>query len=284
MATSAATLIQRTRRFVRDWPEFDTTAASLSASVTTVSIADSSTYAPNWVIQIEQEAMLVKALASATTLTVRRGIMGTTAVSHATTQTILARPKFLDVEYLDALNGALDSSFPLLYRPVSSEYTGVEADVYEYDVPTMSGISVPIPYLYELSYQETTDLPFQKIRSWSVIRSESPTIKLHNLLPSGGILRIQGFGPFTPLTALTSLDTYFPVNAEKALMIGAAETLLASGEAGRVRVDTGPVDSRENANRTGASMSAANALLSRFERELARSAMAPMPRHVKATF
>ena len=53
--------------------------------------------------------------------------------------------------------------------------------------------------------------------------------------------------------------------------------LITSGEADRVRQDVAVLDQRENANRTGSSMSASNALYNRFPKRLNDSAMAPSP-------
>lgn len=284
MAIAASTLIQRTRRFVRDYPEHDTLTASVTTS-STLTVADTSIYAVRWPIQVEQEAMLVKALTSGTVLTVLRGHAGTTAATHASGSTVLIRPHFLDVEILDALNSAIDSCFPLLYRPVAEEYTGVVADQYEYDVPTMTTISKPIPIVTRIEYRYATGEAFRQLKGWRIVRRGTPVIKLASPLPAGGTLRVHGFGPFAHFTTVASeLDNLFPVHAEDLLPLYAAATLLASGEAGRVRSDTGAIDNREQANRTGSSMSASNALMVRFERQLLRKAMPPMPRHVKATF
>lgn len=282
MATTVTTLTQRTRRFLRDWPEFDETTASISSSGTTLTVANSALYAAGWELQLEDEVVRVQTIASGTTLTVRRGLKGSTAAAHVTATTIMARPRFYNVDILDALNAGLAASFPLLYRPVASEWDDITADAYEWLIPEMSGIAVPIPYIYGVEYQETTDQPFVRVRNFRIVRSEYPLLKFSTPLVAGGKLRIKGFGPFTPLTASGSLDTYFPVNAEDILVWFAAQYLLASGEAGRLRVDTGVIDDREQANRTGSSMSASNSLFQRFQMRLREAGMAPMPRHVVA--
>ena len=285
MATAASTLIARTRRYLRDYPELDTLSGSISSSVTTITTSTSlsnTAYQANWIIQVDQEAILVKTTSSVSgSLTVTRGAWGTTAASHAASANVMIRPAFLDVEILDALNGALDATFPYLYRPVAEEYTGVEADEYEYDVPDMTGFSVPIPHVWQLEYQETTDQPFYPLKGWRVIRRATPIIKLKHLLPGGGVLRVHGFGPFPHLT--TTADTLadlFPQNAEDLLPVYAAGWLLGSGEAGRVRVDTGVTDNREQANRVGSSMAAGDRLMNRFFRRLSDCAMPPLPKNL----
>lgn len=284
MATSVSTLIPRVRRFVGDYPEYDSLTASVTDSGTTLTVADSSIYAARWPIQIDTEALLVKALPSSTTVTVKRAHMGTTAASHANSSTVMLRPQFLDVEVLDALNYALGNCFPYMYKPVAQEYTGITADTYEYTLPNMTGLDVPIPFVYRVEYKESGESDFRQRRNWTVIRAATPVLKFDQSLDAGGTIRILGYGPFPRLTASGSLDTYFPQGCEDLLVVGAGEYLLASGEARRVRVDTGAIDNREQANRVGSSMQASNALLSRFERLLLRKAMPPMPRHVRPTF
>lgn len=282
MATAVSTLIPRVRRFVGDYPEYDTLTASVTDSGATLTVADSSIYTARWPIQIDTEALLVKALPSATTVTVKRAHAGTTAASHANSSTVMIRPHFLDVEILDALNYALGNTFPYLYRAVLDTSLTTSADTYEYTVPNLS--SVPIPYISKVELKESGDTAYRPVKAWEVRRGVTPKIQFRREQPSGATIRVHGYAPFARLAVEDSLDAQFPVDCEDLLVTGAGEFLLSSGEARRVRVDTGATDNREQGNRTGSSMQASNALLSRFERQLLRKAMPPMPRHVKATF
>jgi hypothetical protein len=281
MATTVATLIPRVRRFVGDYPELDTLTASVTSS-STLSVADTTIYARGWAIQVDQEAMLVKALTSATVLTTQRGHAGTTAASHVNSATVLIKPAFLDLEILDALNYALGNTFPYLYRPVLDTSLTTLASTYEYTVPNLG--SVPIPYVSAVEVKESGDTAYRPVRAWEIQRGATPKIQFRRQQTAGGTIRVHGFGPFGRLAVTDSLDTQFPIDCEDLLVTGAGEYLLSSGEARRVRQDVGMPDQRENANRTGSSMQASNALLSRFERALLRKAMPPMPKHVQATF
>lgn len=286
MATAASTLIQRTRRLLRDWPEGDATTASIAAGGTTLTVADTTIgYFKNEILELDQEAMAVTSIASGTTLTVRRGMRGTTAASHASGATVLINPSFSSVEIFDALNDGLDACFPLLYRPVATEYTGLDGSTYEFTLPTMSGIGVAIPYLYQVEVKVAGDLAFRTEKNWDVVRSEAPFLKFRRAPDSGGTVRLRGYGPFTHMaTVASTLDTYFPVQAEDVPVLFAASQMLMSGEAGRVRQDTGAIDQREQANRTGSSSAAADRLLQRAYKRLQDGAMPPMPRHVKSVF
>jgi hypothetical protein len=284
MATAASTLIQRTRRRLRDWPELDTTTASVASNGSSIAVADATLYSPNWLLELDQELVRVTS-ASGVTVNLARAQRGTTAASHVSGVTVLKQPAFYAIEILDALNEALDACFPTLYRPVAPEYTGLNGSTYEWTLPTMSGISVAIPYLHEIELKESGDLAFRKETAWEVVRSEAPFIRFRRPPSSGTTIRLRGFGPFTHLSTIAStLDTYFPVQAEYLLDLYASSVMLASGEAGRVRQDLGVIDQREQANRPGSSMSASDKLLTRFYKRLQDAAMSPMPPHVVSLF
>jgi hypothetical protein len=276
VATSAATLIQRTRRLVKDWPDEDAITASVTSSATTLTVADSSIYTEGWLIEVEQEAMLVRDVPTGTTVTVKRGAIGSTAATHASSSAVLIKPAFTSVQILDALNEGLDACYPQLYKPVAQEYDGILNDTYEYNLPDMTGLSVPIPIVNRIEVKRSGETNFVKMRGWRIVRAATPLIKFDSSLLAGDTIRICGYGPFAHLGSVASeLDAKFPVQAEYLLPLFAASTLLASGEAGRVRTDTGAVDQRENANRVGSSMQTANNLLQRFRLQLDGAAMPP---------
>lgn len=286
MPTTAATLITRTRRYVRDWPVQDTLTADVTDTTSTsLTVADGTAFPANWTIQIDDEAFAVTATGTGTTVPVRRGWYGSTAATHTTGAAILIRPAFTNVEILDALNSALDACFPLIYRPVATDWTGINSTDYEYSIPDMGTLGRPIPYLSKVEYQISATLPFAELRSWRVVRGDTPLVKFKAPLNGGGTLRFSGYGPFAQLTTSAStLDSLFPAHAESLLVDFAAQQLLMSGEAGRVRNDTGPLDNREAANKTGSSASASNAVYQRWAQKLRSAAMPPMPPHVVSVF
>ena len=280
MATAASTLIARCRRFMGDYGTTDTLTVSLSASATSFSVTDSTLYSPRWIVQVDSELLYTKNVPTSTTVNVGRGHMGTTAASHASSAVLTIQPAFADQEYLDALNEAIDASFPMLYQRVQDESLTVTTDDWEYTIPNLNG--TPIPYISKVWVKTTGDDVFREKRDWSVIRGATPILVFDR--SEAGTVRIDGFGPFVSFSTTSSTTSaQWPANADGFLVEYACQRLLTSGEARRVRVETGVRDQRENANRTGSSMSAANALFSRAERLLERCAMPPMPRAVKPT-
>lgn len=440
MATSASTLIERTRRYVRDFPELDTLTASATPSASSLTVADGTRYFQHMLIEVGQEVMRVTADGSGTSVSVQRGVRGSVAAAHTNGATVLFQPAFYAVEILDALNEGIGACFPLIYKPVVDESLTTTADTYEYNVPNMSGIDVPIPYISRISIKESGFDRFLEKRDWWIIRGGTPKVRFKRPEPASATIRIEGFGSFQHLAAVTNLeelagadvsfesgttgyttggtntlessdaqakfgsrsakatyednanllqrnqvvgaagahsfsrwvyiptgfdgdglrvvltgftgatgtisvaadmstrdewqrvevpnvtidagdlsgtisvqttgtaptagkfvyvdgcqteaqgvttpfttntlDTLFPSQADYLPCLYAASTLLTSGEAGRVRHDVGMPDERENANRVGSSMRAAERLERRFYSRLDLAAMGPMPKHV----
>ena len=265
-----------------DYGPTDALTVSLSSTATSMTVADSTLYSARWMVQIDSELCYVKSIPSSTVVGLGRGHMGTTAASHANAATITIQPAFADVEYLDALNAALEASFPLLYQRVQDESLSSASQDWEYTIPNLNGS--PIPYLSKVWVKETGDTIFREKRDWRVIRGATPVLVFERDEPAGTI-RLDGFGPFPSLTSSAStLSAQFPPNGEDYLVEYACQRLLTSGEARRVRQDVGAADQRENATRTGSSMAAANAIFNRSERLLRNAALPPMPKHVRPTF
>lgn len=277
-------LIQKTRRYVRDTPELDNITASVTSSATTISVADTSLYYKNEKIQLDQEGLLVRSIDTGTQLTVSRGYAGTIAATHASATTVLQNPSFLDIEYLDAANYALDLMYPYAYKEVEdTSLTGVTLQ-YDYDIPNETSTGKPIRALSRIEIKAVGGFSYGRLRGWRVNRGATPQISFFADPPPGATIRLHGYSNFPDLVFNGSTDTQFPDDLVDTLTLGMAEYLTASGEVGRVRTDTSNTDTRENANRTGSSLSVSNALLTRFERSLQRHAMAPLPKTIQRIF
>lgn len=269
---------------MRDWPDEDVLTASMASGATTMTVADATKYADNWHIEIDNEAIVVTATpSSGTSVSIRKGARGTTAATHVNSSVILVRPAFLAVEILDAFNAGLEALYPYIYKAVVDESLSVTVGNYEYEIPDMpSDTDAQIYHLSEVSIMESGDETFYKRRDWDVLRGATPKIRFKRQTSTAGDIRLYGYGPFPRLTLSGSLDTQFPRQAEELLVIYAGAYLMASGEAGRVRVDTGASDNREQANAAGVSMRASDQLLRRFYQRRQDAAMPALPRHVKA--
>lgn len=284
MATSAATLLERLRLFLGDWPDLDTISASLTSTGTTVTVADTTIYAKNWLLEIDTELMLVTSLASGTTLSVRRGVRGSTAATHASGAGVLIKPRWSSRQMLEALNVAINATWPYLYLPVIDESLTISEETYEYTVPDMpSDSGQQIARVGEVWIKVTGEPAYLPLKTgWRIIPGATQKLRFVQQMPTGALVRLVGWGPFAPLASTSdSLNADFPRHAEPVLLTMAADHLLMGSEAGRVRHDVGLIDGREQANRVGSAMSAANGLRTRFERQLMAAAMPPLAPHLE---
>lgn len=302
MSTSLQTLVDRTRNFLRDTPDFDQLQTSLSASVAsnTVGVSDTGRYRVNWPIEVDYETMMIRGITSTgNTLTTSRGWRGAAVATHAANASIMIRPAFFAQEIIDAINTSFMLLYPNVYQPVVDTSLTVQTNQYQYVIPTMPGFTgYPIPAVIGVEILQPGDYTFRRTRRFQIHRgtvtSGSPTTSgtvsstypifmFKSLPPIGAQIRVHGFGPFAPLVNLAdTLNPLFPPQIEYMIHKIAAGYILQSAEAGRDRADATPVDRREEANRTGASLSTAMTLLSRSEQELLRTCMPPMPRHIQA--
>lgn len=279
MPTLTQTLVNRTRTLLRDWPTQDVLTVSLSSFGTTATVAASSAYQVGWRLQIDQEAIQIASLASATTLSVIRAAAGTTAAAHSASAGILIRPAFLDGEILDGLNVGIDACYPTIYKEVLDTSLSITAaTTYEYAIPST------LAYLSKLEIKSSGDFAWRETTRWEIRRGASPVIKFHEVPDVGAAIRLRGFGPFGHLTVGGSTDAQWPANGDQLPVLYSASQLLASGESGRVRFDIGARDDREAANRAGSSTAAGRDLLSRYGLLLAQVALPPMPPHVVSVF
>jgi hypothetical protein len=269
---------------MRDWPDQDVLTASVSSTGTTLTVADATRYARNFHLEIDAETMTVTTTGIGTSVPVRRDSFNDTITtgnaSHATNAVVLINPNFRRYEIIDAMQYAVNDAFPLLYKEVvDTSLTTTTA--YEYNVPVLYG-TIAMPYVSSVEIKPTGETDYRLIRDYSIIRGTTPKIKFHWQPDSGATVRVRGYGPFQ--TQSGQLDSQIPDHALHTLVLGSCSYLTASGEAGRLRADTGLVDSREQSNKTGSGLSMSNSLYQRFREQLNHNIMPRMPVHCKPTF
>lgn len=287
MATALSTLIPRTRRYLRDFPEFDATTASLSSNGTTVTVAATASdrYFVNQFIELGFETMVVKNnAASATTITVLRAASGSSGLqsSYASGTTILINPRFLSSDIVDGINLGLDELWPYYYQEVVDETLTPDGSTVEFTIPNAPGLSVPISRISRVEALPAGFVEYQRIRGFRLVRGPTPKIVFEATLAAGTRVRLRGYAPLPHLSATTdTLSAFLPYNADNLACLYAAGHCLSTGEAFRVGYDGGPIDQREQANRPGVAMQAANFWFNRFERACDRAQMPPMRPHLR---
>lgn len=280
------TLVNTTRRYLRDWPLFERLGASLSSNATTITVADATLYGARWVVDCDIESMLIQS-AVGTTLTVLRGIRGSTPAVHAANADLLVQPNFTSIEIIDAINRGIDAAFPFFYLFVRDTSLIAADSTYEYTIPNMpgtydTGATPQIPIMTNLEIKQVSDLTYRGLRRWQIRTGPdgSRVFKLRTAEPAGGTFRVSGYGPFPHLAAVTdALDESWPKDSQYLPALYAAADLMMSSEAGRDRGDWNAVDKREEANRPLTSLQVGQQLYNRWMRETMQSAMPPIPKH-----
>lgn len=279
---SAADLVKRVRRRLRDWPELDTLTASISDSGVTLTVSDTTIprYYAHALLEVDLETMAVQAVASATTLTVFRGARGSTAATHASGATVLFDPAFTSAEILDGINDGLDALWPNFRQDVVDESVALSSSTTEYAIPNAPGLSVPIPRIRDFEIREQGFDEWVGFHRVDIMRGASPKLRLQFTPPDGATLRIRGYAPLPHVGFTDSTHAQLPYNADSLATLYAAALLTMAGESGRVRFDRGPIDSREQATRVGASSNIAREWMRLFFQQRADLSMPPMKPHV----
>lgn len=287
MASTAASLIQRVRRRVRDWPEADTITASMSSSATTVTVTDvDATYGPrytiNHLIEIDTETMRIRDVNTGTnTLTLLRAVLGSTAATHTSGTRLLYNPHYPWVEILDLLNDGLDSLWPRFYQEVD-DATSLTAtsDDYDYTIPNVTGLSIPIPRIRKVLVRPPGFTEWHDTRRFEIIRGGTPQLRMLTNLSDNTEIRLLGYAPLPHLASGDSTHAQLPYHADNLAVDWAVSVLLYEGESGRVRFDEGPIDDREQANQAGAALRIAREWERRFYQRRDEQAMPPMEPHI----
>lgn len=282
--TAVTTIVQQMRRYLRDWPSWDViTVAISSTSATTIKVVDTTRYYVNETLEIDQENMIVRAIADGTTLTVSRGAYGSTAATHLINTEILMKPAWVFQQYVDAINSAIQAAYPWVYQEVMVSSITILADTWEYAVPNMPGTyggdTIFIPRIRDIDILDpgATGVTYVPMSGWGLRRDiTAPKIKLNYLENPGATLRVRGYGPFPDVTAAGNLHAAWPRNLSMALTEYGASCLLMSGEAGRLRADATLLDNREAAQKPGASLNAANVAEARWQRRLMNAGLPPI--------
>ena len=282
MATSLDTLIKQVRRFVRDWPEEDVLTASMSSTTSIASVAVATDYADGWLLEIDQEVLGSLGFNSGTDVKVRRGLRGSTAASHASLTTVLVRPTWLLQDYVDALNWAKNECFPKIYKDALDTSLTTLANTYEYTIPSIGGL--PMRYVSKVEFKAVGAVDYREVREYSIRRGATPKLQFLQDQDAGQTIRIHGYSPFPDIALGGSLDTQWPAQGDRLLVLGAASYLLASEESGRGRSDRPARQAQNEEMRAGARMNQANALDTRFRRSMVDAALPPLPIHARPTF
>jgi hypothetical protein len=224
--TPLTSLVERVRRYMRDWPAKNYLAFSCSSTDTVLQLQTQSTevLAENDYIEIGTETMrVVKQVGQ--NVTVMRGMMGTDPQGHGFADPVLYKPKYYSIEIQEALADAIDAAYPWIFRFVESDILLGNTYIYDFPYDSETGVQFTSIYGMELAYPGWTWT--KPVTNWRVL----PPSKIHIVaLNSGATITVYGTSPFPRLTNTQTLDPQWPQNLEYPLVEYAANYLLASGE------------------------------------------------------
>ena len=125
MSMVKSTLVSRVRRLLNEDPWHDICTEVMDNSETGLDIADTTKWSVGDYVEFQDngEQCLVTALPSATTLTVVRGVNGTTAATHAINGDIVKTPTFQYIQVTQAITSVVYDLWPHVYKKVAATLT-----------------------------------------------------------------------------------------------------------------------------------------------------------------
>lgn len=288
--TTAANWVGLTRQHLQGTSrdEITTLGALLSSSGTSATLATpfSGGIVPSALIGIELEVLQVTAT-STPTVTVVRGLNGSTGAQHANGSNVLVNPRFTDWAIFQALNdelGALSSPSNGLYQiPTPYNFTYTSA-VESYNLTLTGFIDV-----LDVRWQDVgPSNNWPPIRRYVAQRDADPTafpgsvaLRLYEAPIPGRTVHVTYKAEFTALTDLTTnaTTTGLPATAWDIPPLGAAARLLMAREGRRSALDIQPESRQATDVPPGAARTAAQGLLAVRNQRIAEEAARLNARH-----
>lgn len=248
--STASDLISDTRRYLEanSREELNRLSADIADvdSTLTFDFSARTSIAPGAWLAIDLEVLYVWDVV-ATTATVQRAMLGSTAAFHAAGSVITVNPKVSDFAIFAALNGdiaSLSSPANGLYRIATYDFAG-NAATSGYDLP-VSGLIDVLDVRYQ-DYGPTLDWP--RLRRWSLQRDADTTafasgqaLFFYEGLAPGRTVQVTVAVELGPLADQYSdvADTGLPSTAYDIPPLGAAARILTGRESNRSSVDAQP--------------------------------------------
>lgn len=224
-------------RVYRDWlhpvddqPSRAVLDGAIDASATTLSYLDSFLITeeeylltPGQLIEIDSELMMVASIDSTiNTITVRRGMSGTTAAAHSDNALIIVAPLYSRKAIFDAVRSSIARLFPRLYQSKSVEVTTAESAEIPADARIIEGFF----------YLDDNQLCGVNVQAFDYPGSSTGRLVVFRVNPSktGYLLYRAPFGLPTSEADLLEDDLGLEPEYEDLLVFSAASSLVASRE------------------------------------------------------
>lgn len=236
MAVAASTLVERVRDIIGDYGEASAALTVEAASdATTLSALDFDGFDAGFAICGYEvvEITAVNTVASPNTLTVRRGLRGTTAATQAVGTVVRYKAQTSGLQILNNLNAAMGMAYPKLYNEVTGTATTV-ANQQLYDFPT--GVEAVVRLEVLDPYDASSD-NYRPLNNWD--HYDENTIRLYGVVDAGYTLRFIGRAKYTAMTTTGNINADLEeLNAQNYLCYMAAALCLYEQQARLGRRDS----------------------------------------------
>ncbi|MCA1842163.1 MAG: hypothetical protein LC792_03045 [Actinobacteria bacterium] len=251
MATTSD-LIAHTRRLMMASGRQETNrlTSTISNSATTLDIDFAAgSIAKDAVLSIDLELLYVWSI-TGSTVTVQRGVNGSTAATHSAGALIYVNPVVPDFHVFSALNDELASLSGPLYRVKTVTATASIASTYN--------LAADVERILAVQYNAVgPSVDWPRLRRWDLLQNQDTSvfasgraIQLYEMPMPGRTLRVTyaaDLGTLATLTDDVQTATGLPASANDIPPLGAAGRLLTGREARRSSIDAQP-ESRQAAD------------------------------------
>ena len=242
--------------------------APITASDTTIKIDMPEGGVGMGMVEIGDELIYIRSVdadsGTITALAKGRGWRGTTAVSHATGDTVVVSPLVPRARVKTAINDTLSAVYPTIYGVATTEFTWTAGTTLAWGVPAEAEQILDVRWRTPLGN-------WGKVRSWELVRSSNTTdfptgasLRISEGLASGQQVQVvYGKRPtalVNPADAFTA--TGLTDSAKDLIVLGAMARLIPALDAGRLGVQYVPADELDQPRQVGS----ATALAREYER------------------
>jgi len=244
-------------------PRITSLSTATSATGTALQVT-SAANVPVGLVEIDSELMLVQAVdKDANTLTVIRGYR-TTAASHAAGALITVSPPWPRQQVITAINDAITSAYPQLFKVTTTELTAKTVDN-TYDLAGAGRIL----QVRELSLSPSTE--WLKINRFRYDADLGKLTIYEGMRPGANLHVVHTSAPTALATGTDELTTSgLSASAKAYVVLAATAKLVMHMDSSRLPVNSASADDMEANRSVGSAVQIAKTLLAAAEMELSK--------------
>lgn len=271
--TTTSDLLHATRRWLQSSGrgEYNRLNGAINNAVTALTLDFTPvSVAPNAVLAIDLEEILVWAASGVTVSNVARGWNGSAAASHLDDAIVEVNPMFSNWRILGELNAELHAISKDIYQVKTVTVTATSHSSYNLATDVIDVLTV--------QYNDYTGADWPVLGRWALLTNQDTAIfasgkalRLYEMPAPGRTIRVTYAAPLSTLTTLADVvetTTGLPTSAVDIPAIGVAARLLSSREARRSQIDQQPEPRQAQDVPPGSARSAAAGLFALRDRRI----------------